>query len=214
MNESATSGWQTQLDREDLAGPEVPTDPIALFSDWFETACAADLIDPTAMVLATADSEGRPSARTVLLKGFDTAGFRFYTNHDSRKGRDLAANPNAALVFWWGELERQVRIEGRIAKLPADDSDAYFASRHRGSQIGAHASPQSHVINSRAELQTAVDQMTNHFANNPIPRPPHWGGYCLAPSRIEFWQGRLNRLHDRLLYRHVDGTWRAERLAP
>lgn len=206
--------WEIRLDREDLAGPETPDNPITLFSAWFETARNADLVDATAMTLATADGGGRPSARTVLLKGFDAQGFRFYTNRESRKGRDLAVNPNAALVFWWDKLERQVRLEGIVSELSAAASDDYFANRARGSQIGAHASPQSRVINNRAELQAAVEQTATRFADSDIPRPSHWGGYCLNPHTIEFWQGRANRLHDRLRYRLADDRWHCERLAP
>lgn len=214
MNDPVTRGWQIQLDREDLAGPDTPADPIALFADWFETACGADLVDATAMTLATADAEGRPSARTVLLKGFDAAGFCFYSNRESRKGRELAVNPNAALVFWWDRLERQVRIEGTVSALSAATSDEYFASRSRGSQIGAHASPQSRVIGSREALQAATQQATQQFADTEVPRPAHWGGYALAPRSIEFWQGRANRLHDRLRYQREHSGWQCERLAP
>lgn len=214
MSDSAVRGWQIQLDREDLAGPDIPEDPIALFAHWFETALAADLVDATAMILATADAEGHPSARTVLLKGFDTTGFRFYSNRNSRKGRELTANPNAALVFWWDRLERQVRIEGTVTELPEATSDEYFAERPRGSQIGAHASPQSRVIDDRDTLQTAFEQTIERFADTDIPRPEHWGGYCLAPRSIEFWQGRANRLHDRLRYRDIGRGWKCERLAP
>lgn len=214
MSEPATRGWQIQLDRHDLAGPNTPEDPIALFSGWLNTARTAGLVDATAMTLATVNTEGKPSARTVLLKGFDATGFRFYSNRRSRKGRELAANPNAALVFWWDRLERQVRIEGAVAELPAAASDAYFAARPRGSQIGAHASPQSRVIDSREALQAAVVQTTERFTDADIPRPDCWGGYRLKPSCIEFWQGRANRLHDRLRYQHSDNVWRCERLAP
>lgn len=209
------SGWHAELDQDDLTEDRVPTDPMALFATWFEQACAADLFDPTAMTLATADPLGKPSARTVLLKGFDDNGFRFYTNYDSRKGREINANPHAALVFWWDRLERQVRIEGEIAPLSPADSDSYFASRPRGSRIGAHASPQSRVIADRQTLERAYEQTVQQFGDDSaVPRPAHWGGYNLSPRAIEFWQGRRNRLHDRLVYRRSDGRWRLQRLAP
>lgn len=211
MNQSP---WEARLDHDDLAGPDTPDDPLALFTRWFDAARNAGLIEPTAMTLATADSSGRPSARTVLLKGFDEDGFRFYTNRESRKAHELTANPHAALVFWWDRLERQIRIEGKVAELPASVSDAYFATRPHGSQIGAHASPQSRVINSRTELEAAVEQAAQRFAGDVVPRPDHWGGYCLTPTAIEFWQGRENRLHDRLRYIRQTGGWTCERLAP
>lgn len=214
MSQTPVDGWRIQLDREDLAGPDVPADPIALFAEWFDTARNADLVDATAMTLATVGAQGQPSARTVLLKGFDAAGFCFYTNRESRKAQDLAVNPNAALVFWWDRLERQVRIEGTVAELSASASDQYFATRSRGSQIGARASPQSRVISSREALQASVERTAEQFAHTEVPRPADWGGYCLAPRAIEFWQGRDNRLHDRLLYRREDDGWQCERLAP
>lgn len=209
------SGWHAELDQDDLTEDRVPADPMALFATWFEQARAADLFDPTAMTLATADPLGKPSARTVLLKGFDDRGFRFYTNYDSRKGREINANPHAALVFWWDRLERQVRIEGEIAPIPPADSDSYFTSRPRGSRIGAHASPQSRVIADRQTLERAYEQTVERFGDDgPVPRPAHWGGYNLSPRAIEFWQGRRNRLHDRLVYRRSDQRWRLQRLAP
>lgn len=200
-------------DPEALTGTP-PDDPLPLFADWFEAAGEADLVEPTAMTLATADPMGRPSARMVLLKGFDAEGFRFYTNLESRKARELAVNPNAALVFWWDRLQRQVRIEGEVRELPADESDRYFASRPRGSQLGAHASPQSRVILSRGDLEKALEQTESHFAGRTVSRPEHWGGYLLVPRALEFWQGRESRLHDRIRYRRNDNGWQHERLAP
>ena len=167
------------------------------------------------MTLATAGADCRPSARLVLLKGFDASGFVFYTNYESRKARELAANPWAALVFFWPQLARQVRIEGRVEPVAPHESDAYFHSRPRGSQLGAWASHQSQVISSRAVLDQRMQELTAAYQARPVPRPPYWGGYRLAPTLVEFWQGRPNRLHDRLRYRRLeDGGWLIERLAP
>ncbi|MDN5863337.1 MAG: pyridoxamine 5'-phosphate oxidase [Salinisphaera sp.] len=203
-----------RLDRRDLEDDKAPADPMALFAAWFEQAGQAGLVEPTAMALATADPLGQPSVRTVLLKGFDAAGFRFYTNYHSRKGRELLTNPRAALLFWWDVLERQVRIEGSVTTLDEAESDAYFAARPRGSQLGACASPQSQVIMSRDALEKAYGRAQEQFRDRSVPRPPNWGGYLLAPQRMEFWQGRSNRLHDRLAYRRDGETWQRQRLAP
>lgn len=187
------------------------------FERWFDEAAADDrLIEPNAMVLATADEHGHPSARTVLLKGVDERGFVLYTNLDSRKGRDAAANPHAALVFDWLELQRQVVVTGSLEPVADADADAYFASRPRGSQVGAHASPQSSVIASRAELDEACEAAAErHPDGEPVPRPPRWGGLRVVPETVEFWHGRPNRLHDRLRYRREpSGEWAIERLAP
>lgn len=202
---------QTALDETD-----VDRDPIRQFAAWYDAAVAAGVPEAEAMTLSTATPSGQPSARIVLLRGFDDRGFCFFTNYQSRKGRELAANPHAALTFHWVELERQVRIEGCVEKTTAAESDAYFQSRPRGSRIGAWSSPQSEVIPDRAMLETIVERFrAEHPDDATIMRPNHWGGYRLRPDRIEFWQGRPSRLHDRLRFRRGDGcTWIVERLAP
>ena len=188
-------------------------EPIEQFRQWFDEALAAQVPEPNAMTLATVGSQGRPSTRIVLVKGFDERGIVWYTNYDSRKGRELADNPHAALQFHWVELERVVRIEGRVEKTSEEESEAYFRSRPLDSRIGAWASPQSQVISSRAVLVANAAKYGAQFALNP-PKPPHWGGYRLVPDTWEFWQGRKSRLHDRLRYRLADGRWVRERLAP
>ena len=199
-----------QLQREMMA-----EEPFAQFAVWFAEAAETDLLEPNAMTLATADENGRPSARLVLLKDFDEQGFVFYTNYESRKGRELAVNPWAALTFWWGNLQRQVRIEGRVERVSAEESDVYYNSRPLGSQIGAWASQQSQVIEDRAELEDRLAALEARFAVEEIVRPPFWGGYRVVPTAVEFWQGGVNRLHDRFLYsRQADGSWLIERLSP
>jgi len=199
-----------------LSEAEADADPIRQFGGWFDEAVAARLIEPNAMALATATPDGQPSVRMVLLKGFDEAGFVFYSNYESRKGRELAANPRAALDLFWVELERQVRIEGVVERVTAQQSDAYFHSRPRGSQLGAAASRQSVPLPSRDLLERQVAALDAAYpADAQIPRPSYWGGYRLVPQVIEFWQGRADRLHDRLCYtRRYDGTWTRERLSP
>lgn len=192
----------------------VDRNPIVQFRNWFEQAVAADVAEPHAVSLATCGADGQPSVRIVLLRGFDERGFEFFTNYESAKGRQLAENPKAGLCFFWQDLERQVRIQGLVEKLAPAASDEYFDSRPRESRIGAWASPQSQVLHSRIELEERVRQEFVHFETAPLYRPPHWGGYVLRPTVIEFWQGRPSRLHDRVRYRLDQGTWKIERLAP
>jgi pyridoxamine 5'-phosphate oxidase len=199
--------------RAGLSEANADADPIVQFNRWFDDAVAADLRHPNAMTLATVD-DGRPSARVVLLKSVDEHGFVFFTNFESRKGRELAANPAAALLFFWSELERQVRVDGTAEKVSPEESDAYFATRPYGSQIGAWASAQSAPIPSREVLEARARELDARYGGGPVPRPGHWGGYRVAPVEIEFWQGRANRLHDRLRYRLAGGVWTRERLSP
>ena len=200
-------------ERAELDESACAQDPLQQFQLWLDQALKSELPEPTAMTLATVGADGRPSTRVVLLKGCDMRGLVWYTNYESRKGRELAHAPFAALQFHWVELERVVRIEGRVDKLAGDESDAYYASRPLDSRIGAWASPQSQPIASRATLVANAAKYAARYALHP-PRPPHWGGYRLAPDRWEFWQGRRSRLHDRLCYRLADERWVRERLAP
>jgi pyridoxamine 5'-phosphate oxidase len=195
--------------RAGLSEADALADPFAQFERWFQDALAAKLPLANAMTLATVSTAGAPDARVVLLKGVEGGGFVFYTNYDSRKGKQLAARPQACLVFLWTQLERQIRIEGRVEKVSAADSDSYFASRPLGARQSAVASPQSSTVPDRSFLENKVKTV-----GDQPPRPAHWGGYRVLPSQIEFWQGRENRLHDRLLYRAIDGGWKIERLAP
>ena len=199
--------------RAGLAEADALADPFAQFERWFAEALAAELPLANAMTLATTTPEGAPDARVVLLKGVEGGGFVFYTNYDSRKGRQLAARAQACLVFFWAPLERQVRVEGRVEKVSAAESDAYFASRPAGARLSAHASAQSEVVSGRDVLEARLAKMQQQHGEHP-PRPAHWGGYRVLPARIEFWQGRENRLHDRLLYAQSKGSWKIERLAP
>ncbi|HMM86068.1 MAG: pyridoxamine 5'-phosphate oxidase [Gammaproteobacteria bacterium] len=200
-------------EKAELDEGSAAADPLQQFHLWLTQAIDGELPEPTAMTLATVGADGRPSTRVVLVKGYDERGVVWYSNYASRKGRELDGNPMAALQFHWVELERVVRIEGRVEKTAADESDAYFASRPLDSRIGAWASPQSEVIASRAVLVANAAKYAARFALHP-PRPPHWGGYRLVPDRWEFWQGRKSRLHDRLRYRLEGGAWARERLAP
>lgn len=188
--------------------------PIRQFDRWWHEALASEIDEVNAMTLATTGTNGKPSARIVLLKGYTDEGFVFFTNYESDKGRQLSDHPYACLVFFWKELERQVRIEGRVEKLSATESDVYFLSRPVESQIGAWSSPQSRVIASRQVIEENVQHYSQRFATEALYRPPHWGGYLVKPDRIEFWQGRPSRLHDRLRYVLTDGIWQRERLAP
>ncbi len=192
----------------------VDPDPIKQFGLWMHEALLAEIVEPYAMNLATATLQGIPSARMVLLRKFDDRGFAFFTNYQSRKGRELSANPHAALTFYWAEIERQVRIEGSIETTSAEESDDYFQSRPRGSQLAARVSEQSDSLASREELERRVAELEKQLDGKPITRPEHWGGFRVIPDQIEFWQGRPNRLHDRLLYQRVPPGWRIIRLAP
>ena len=200
--------------RRQLLETDVDPNPLKQFQTWFDEALAADIIEPNAMTIATATPDGTPSARMVLLKGVDEKGFVFYTNYESRKGQELAANPQVVLVFWWAQLERQVRIEGRVEKVSDQETLTYFHSRPRASQIGAWVSEQSRVIPNREVLEKRLEDLEQQYQDQTIPRPPHWGGYRVIPAAIEFWQGRPSRLHDRLLYRMENNTWQIERLSP
>ncbi len=192
-----------------------PVDPIELFRRWYGDALRAAVAKPDAMALSTVGPDGVPSVRMVLLSSFDELGFLFHTNYRSRKGEEIAGRPQVALALWWEPLARQVRIEGRAEKTNAADSDAYFAGRPRGSQLGAWASDQSAVIPDRAALDARLDEVERRYAGGPVPRPLHWGGYRVIPDVIEFWEGRENRLHDRIRYRRGEaGDWLVERLAP
>jgi pyridoxamine 5'-phosphate oxidase len=198
---------------------ELDADPLVQFRRWLADAVAADPLEPTAMTLATVGLDGQPSARIVLLKGCDERGFAFYTNYDSRKGRELAGNPRAALSFFWPVLDRQVRVEGRVEKLSRAESERYFASRPLGSRLGAWASRQSAVLGGREELERNYAEVAARFAGGPVPLPDFWGGYLLRPAAVEFWQGRESRLHDRFRYERAaggegEGEWTLARLSP
>lgn len=215
MSEISLSNIRTDYKKAALRKNEVAADPFLQFKKWFEEVLHSKVEEPNAMTLATADRNLKPSARIVLLKGIDDKGFYFYTNYDSRKGKELAENPRAALVFFWKELERQVRVEGLVKKATAKQSDAYFLSRPKGSQTGAWASPQSQVIDTRDVLEEKVKAVEEQFKGQPLHRPDFWGGYCLEPEYMEFWQGRSNRLHDRIIYiRKKPDHWQIKRLAP
>lgn len=200
---------------EELNEIEVDPNPVIQFQKWFDQACSVDIPEPNAMTIATVNSEGKPSARMVLLKDYDRKGFVFYTNYNSRKGQELIANPHAAIVFWWAQLERQVRITGSVEKISAQESDEYFHSRPFNSRLGAWTSNQSEIVSSREILELRLQKLQAEYQNSEVPRPEHWGGFRVIPAEIEFWQGRSSRLHDRLLYTLCDyDTWKIERLSP
>jgi len=213
MDKVALADLRKSYERDELDEASSTDDPLRQFQSWLDQAIKAEVPEPNAMTLATVGADGRPSTRVVLIKGVDERGLVWYTNYESRKGRELAHNPHAALQFHWVELERVVRIEGRVEFASAEESDRYYASRPLDSRIGAWASPQSQPIASRAVLVANAAKAAARHGLHP-PRPPHWGGYRLVPDRWEFWQGRRSRLHDRLCYRLEDGRWRRERLAP
>lgn len=200
--------------RAGLAESDVDPDPIRQFGLWFDTVLDAGLHEPNAMIVATATPDGRPSARVVLLKGYDERGFMFYTNYEGRKGHELEENPRAALLFYWGELERQVRIEGAVSRVSEQESDAYYSSRPRGSRLGALASEQSREVGGREVLEERVEALQREYEGSDIPRPAFWGGYRVRPESFEFWQGRESRLHDRIYYRREAGGWKIGRLQP
>jgi len=204
----------TKIIRSALLESDVDPNPLAQFRRWYDEALGAGLVEPTAMTLATANRKGVPSARMVLLKGYDERGFVFFTNYESPKGHDLAENPQAALVWWWGPLERQIRVTGTVDRVSDAESDAYFVTRPTGSRLGAVASKQSSVLKSREELERQVAGLREKYREGAIPRPAHWGGFRLTPRAIEFWQGRPDRLHDRLRYANKGGSWIIERLSP
>ncbi len=200
--------------REGLDEADAGADPVALFGRWLDEAVTAGLHEPNAMAVATADASGRPSVRIVLLKGFDEAGAVFYTNYESRKGREVEANPWASAVLLWHQLQRQVRIEGRVTRVDPEQSDAYFGSRPRGAQVGAAASEQSRPIESREALEARVDDVAKSLEGGELEHPAHWGGYRIALDAMEFWQGRADRVHDRLRYTRSGDGWARERLQP
>lgn len=214
MNHIDISALRREYTREALSEHSVQSDPLGQFVSWYDEAIGAKVNEPTAMVLATSDKHNRPSARIVLLKGVNESGFIFYTNYVSRKGIALADNPYADLLFFWPELERQIRISGHVVKVSEQDSDMYFATRPRESQIGAWASQQSTVVQDREELEARYNSISDEFTNKDVPRPVSWGGYILHPLELEFWQGRINRLHDRIRYRKGEDSWIIERLSP
>jgi pyridoxamine 5'-phosphate oxidase len=198
-----------------LRRADLDADPIAQFSKWFQQAVASEVPEPNAMSLATVDKAARPSSRIVLLKNVDARGFTFYTNYDSRKGHELAQNPNASLVFFWPQLERQVCVAGAVEKIARADSEKYFNSRPKGSRLATWVSSQSEAIADRSVLEKRMAELTAKYPGEAVPLPPYWGGFCLAPARVEFWQGRPNRLHDRFHYlRQPDNGWLIERLSP
>lgn len=214
MNTQSVADIRTDYKQHTLNESDVLPNPIEQFGVWFEEALRAEVIEPNAMTLATVDDTGQPSARIMLLKGFTNNGFVFYTNYESRKGKALDVQPRAALVFFWPELERQVRIEGRIGKVSQHESNEYFQSRPFESRVGAWVSKQSTTIESRLTLEQRFAELMEQYHDGNVPLPPFWGGFLLQPTRIEFWQGRPSRLHDRILYTLENGEWQRSRLSP
>jgi pyridoxamine 5'-phosphate oxidase len=213
--DTSVANLRQDYTKDGLREIDLETDPFKQFKTWFDQALNAQLPEPNAMTLATSTMEGKPSARMVLLKDFSDRGFVFYTNYLSHKGQELATNPQGALVFWWAQLERQVRIEGKVCQVSPQESDEYFHSRPINSQLGAWVSNQSQIVNSREVLEQRQEELIVQYEGQIIPRPPHWGGFRVVPTEIEFWQGRPSRLHDRLLYRLQDNNkWLIERLSP
>jgi len=213
--ESMLADLRREYSLAGLTEKDVDPDPLSQFHKWFQEALAAQISEPNAMVLATVGADGWPSTRTVLLKSADANGFSFFTNYESRKGQDLAAHPRASVTFPWIALERQVNVEGTVSKLSREESEQYFKLRPRGSRLGAWASQQSRVISGRAVLEERLRQIEAQYPGEDVPMPPLWGGYSIMPARIEFWQGRPNRLHDRICYRRLtESAWQIERLSP
>lgn len=215
IDKSSIENLRTDYQKHSLSELDIKKDPFEQFELWFDEALKAEVMEANAMTLATASKEGIPSARIVLLKGFDANGFSFYSNYLSKKGKDLAKNPYASIVFFWPELQRQIRIDGKVAKLSKEESEKYFNSRPFESRIGAISSPQSQVIPNRESLDVVYKNMEEKYKGKHVPKPAHWGGYLLSPISIEFWQGRPSRLHDRMKYILMEkGKWKIERLAP
>ena len=214
MSEGELTDLRRDYARETLSRASVAHSPFVQFSKWMDEVLTSKIIDPNAMMVSTVDAECRPSSRVVLLKDFGESGFTFFTNYESRKGRELAANPNVVLHFFWPELERQVNISGTAAKTSREESEAYFRSRPFESRIGAWASSQSAVLQSREELEDRVGELRAQYADGDVPLPPFWGGFRVTPGRFEFWQGRPSRLHDRICYKLIGGSWGIERLSP
>ena len=215
MNQEELQNLRQDYSAASLSESTIKSNPIKQFDSWFNEAVAAAIHEPNAMSLATATTDGRPSVRIVLLKGFNDTGFMFYTNYLSRKGKEINKNPFAAITFFWSELGRQVRVEGTIEKLSKEESEKYFQTRPKLSQLGALASPQSQEITGREILENKMSQLEAEYADKDIPKPSYWGGYILKPRLIEFWQGRRSRLHDRILYKKIDNkNWKKVRLAP